>query len=166
MTTCFLIHFYFSGTIESHELKLVLANLGEILTDEELHEMIKKLDKDGDGEIDFEEFVGLMKLRAQERNERDPEEELRDAFNIFDADGSGFIDRNEVRLLMKKLAQDLTDEGEYNIVLYVIYCNLCIFDTHVLFIRYKTEIDSIMEEADVDGDGEISWEEFKAIMFC
>jgi len=91
-----------------------MANLGEILTDEELHQMIKQLDKDGDGEIDFEEFVGLMKMRAEERNERDPEEELRDAFNIFDADGSGFIDRNEVRLLMKKLAQDLTDEGTYS----------------------------------------------------
>jgi len=76
--------------------------------------MIKQLDKDGDGEIDFDEFVGLMKMRAEERNERDPEEELRDAFNIFDADGSGFIDRNEVRLLMKKLAQDLTDEGTYS----------------------------------------------------
>lgn len=109
-----------SGTIESHELKLVLANLGEIVTDEELEQMIKKLDKDGDGEIDFEEFVGLMKRRAKERNERDPEEELRDAFNIFDADGSGFIDRNEVRLLMKKLAQDLTDEGENCILLYCV----------------------------------------------
>lgn len=101
-----------TGTIESHELKQVMANLGEILTDDEIKEMIRKLDRDGDGQIDFEEFVGLMKMRAEERNERDPEEELRDAFNIFDADGSGFIDRNEVRLLMKKLAQDLTDEGE------------------------------------------------------
>lgn len=90
-----------------------MANLGEILTDEEIHEMITKLDENGDGQIDFEEFVNLMKMRAQERNERDPEEELRDAFNIFDADGSGFIDRNEVRLLMKKLAQDLTDEGMF-----------------------------------------------------
>lgn len=98
-----------------------MANLGEILTDEEIHEMIKKLDKDGDGQIDFEEFVGLMKMRAQERNERDPEEELRDAFNIFDADGSGFIDRNEVRLLMKKLAQDLTDEGTSETLLFFVH---------------------------------------------
>lgn len=125
------------GTIESHELKKVMGRLGESLTDAEIEEMVRALDQNGDGEIDFDEFLELMIQRAAERNERDPEEQLRDAFNIFDADGSGFIDRNEVRVLMKKLAQDLTDE----------------------------EIDSIMDEADMDGDGEISFEEFKAIMF-
>jgi len=77
----------------------------------------------------------MMRLRMDERNQ-DPEEDLREAFNMFDADGSGFIDRNEVRMLMKKLAQTLTDD----------------------------EIDAIMEIVDVDGDGEISFEEFKNMM--
>jgi Ca2+-binding EF-hand superfamily protein len=62
---------------------------------------------------------------------------LRDAFNMFDADRSGFIDRDEVRALMKKLAQTLTED----------------------------EISAIMEEVDTDGDGEISFEEFRAMMF-
>jgi len=31
-----------------------MANLGEKLTDEELEEMIKEADTDGDGEVDYE----------------------------------------------------------------------------------------------------------------
>jgi Ca2+-binding EF-hand superfamily protein len=124
------------GTIESCELKYVMNKLGEEPNDDELEDMIRAVDLNGDGVIDFEEFIGLMRLRMDER-QRDPEEDLRDAFNMFDADRSGYIDREEVRALMKKLAQTLTDE----------------------------EIDAIMEEVDTDGDGEISFEEFRAMMF-
>ena len=124
------------GTIEGSELSYVMSKLGETPTEEELEDMIRAVDLNGDGEIDFEEFIGLMRLRMDER-QRDPEEDLRDAFNMFDADRSGYIDRDEVRLLMKKLAQTLTEE----------------------------EIDAIMEEVDTDGDGEISFEEFRAMMF-
>ena len=38
-------------------------------------------------EIDFEEFISLMRLRMDER-QRDPEADLRDAFDMFDADRS------------------------------------------------------------------------------
>lgn len=124
------------GTIESSELSYVMSKLGEKPTDDELEDMIRAVDLNGDGEIDFEEFISLMRLRMDER-QRDPEEDLRDAFNMFDADRSGYIDREEVRALMKKLAQTLTEE----------------------------EIDAIMEEVDTDGDGEISFDEFRTLMF-
>ena len=107
-----------------------MGELGEQPNDEELEDMIRAVDLNGDGEIDFEEFISLMRLRMEE-------EDLRDAFGMFDADRSGFIDRDEVRALMKKLAQTLTEE----------------------------EIDAIMEEVDTDGDGEISFQEFRAMMF-
>jgi len=115
-----------------------MARLGEVLTDKELADMMKSLDSNGDGVIDFDEFVTMMKKRAKERMNEDPEIQLRAVFNKFDADNSGRIDRNEVRMIMKKLAQSLTDE----------------------------EITSIIDIADLDGDGEISWDEFKTIMFC
>lgn len=127
--------FQSSGTIETHELLHVMTKLGEQPTEEEIQEMIEAVDQNGDGEIDFDEFLALMRLRMGEDGD-DAEEHLRDVFNMFDADGSGLIDRDELRTLMKKLAQSLTED----------------------------EITAIMEEVDLDGDGEISFEEFKLLM--
>jgi calmodulin len=38
----------------------VMEKLGENLTDFQISEMIKEADRDGDGEIDFEEFVRMV----------------------------------------------------------------------------------------------------------
>lgn len=37
-----------------------MINLGEKLTDEELEQMIKEADLDGDGQINYDEFVRIM----------------------------------------------------------------------------------------------------------
>lgn len=37
-----------------------MINLGEKLTEEEVQQMISEADLDGDGQVDFEEFVKLM----------------------------------------------------------------------------------------------------------
>lgn len=42
-------------------LKRVAKELGENLTDEELQEMIDEADRNGDGQIDEEEFFRIMK---------------------------------------------------------------------------------------------------------
>ena len=49
-----------SGTISHNEMKQVMKNLGEKLTDEEIDELIKEADKDNDGEVDYKEFVAMM----------------------------------------------------------------------------------------------------------
>ncbi|CAF4936942.1 caltractin-like [Pieris napi] len=50
-----------TGKISFKNLKRVAKELGENLTDEELHEMIDEADRDGDGEINQEEFLRIMK---------------------------------------------------------------------------------------------------------
>jgi calmodulin len=47
-------------TISAEELRHVMTTLGEVLSDEEVDEMIKEADKDGNGIIDFNEFVDMM----------------------------------------------------------------------------------------------------------
>ncbi|XP_052105384.1 calmodulin-beta-like [Mytilus californianus] len=48
------------GKIDTNELKKVMVNIGEKLTDEEANEMIKEADVDGDGKVNYEEFVKMM----------------------------------------------------------------------------------------------------------
>lgn len=48
------------GFISAQELRHVMTNLGERLTDEEVDEMLREADVDGDGKINYEEFVKLM----------------------------------------------------------------------------------------------------------
>jgi len=38
----------------------VMTNLGEKLTDDEVDKMIKEADTDGDGQVDYGEFVKMM----------------------------------------------------------------------------------------------------------
>merc|ERR1711939_503352 len=50
--------------ISFKNLKRVAQELGENMTDEELQEMIDEADRDGDGEVNEEEFFRIMKRRG------------------------------------------------------------------------------------------------------
>ena len=55
-----IIRYQKQGFISAAELRHVMTNLGEKLTDEEVDEMIREADVDGDGQINYEEFVKMM----------------------------------------------------------------------------------------------------------
>ena len=42
------------------ELRHVIANIGEKVDEDELEEMMKDADKDGNGKIDYKEFVATL----------------------------------------------------------------------------------------------------------
>jgi len=96
-----------------------------------------KADYDGNGTIDFEEFIKMMPAASRKEREENAEEEMREAFQIFDSDGNGTISANELRQIMMNLGEKLTQE----------------------------EIDDMVKEADLDGDGEIDYNEFVRMMF-
>jgi Ca2+-binding EF-hand superfamily protein len=50
-----------TGKISFQNLKQVAEDLGEKISDEELKEMISEADRDGDGQVDREEFLKIMK---------------------------------------------------------------------------------------------------------
>jgi Ca2+-binding EF-hand superfamily protein len=49
-----------NGLISAHELRFVMMTAGESLKEEEIDEMIREADIDGDGYVDYEEFVRMM----------------------------------------------------------------------------------------------------------
>ena len=75
------------GTITTKELGTVMRSLGQNPTEAELQDMINEVDADGNGTIDFPEFLNLM---ARKMKDTDSEEELKEAFKVFDKDGNGF----------------------------------------------------------------------------
>ncbi|CAE7835049.1 unnamed protein product [Symbiodinium sp. CCMP2592] len=95
------------GTITTKELGTVMRSLGQNPTEAELQDMINEVDADGNGTIDFPEFLSLM---ARKMKDTDTEEELIEAFKVFDRDGNGFISAAELRHVMTNLGEKLTDE--------------------------------------------------------
>ena len=67
---------------------------------------------------------------ARKMKDTDSEEEIREAFRVFDKDGNGFISAAELRHVMTNLGEKLTDD----------------------------EVDEMIREADIDGDGQVNYE--------
>lgn len=124
------------GRITSDELGTVMKSLGQEPTDKEVRDMIKEVDIDGNGTIEFSEFLEMMVKKLVDNS--DPEKDLLEAFRVFDRDGNGYISESELRQVMASLGEPLTN----------------------------SEIDEMILEADIDGDGQINYEEFVAIMSC
>merc|ERR1712164_1267 len=76
------------GTITTKELGTVMRSLDQNPTEAELQDMINEVDADGNGTIDFPEFLSLMSKKLKDT---DTEEDLIEAFKVFDRDGNGLI---------------------------------------------------------------------------
>ena len=76
------------------------------------------------------DFPEFLTMMARKMKDTDSEEEIREAFRVFDKDGNGFISAAELRHVMTNLGEKLTDE----------------------------EVDEMIREADIDGDGQVNYE--------
>jgi Ca2+-binding EF-hand superfamily protein len=99
--------FHFVGRIDIYELRLIMSKLHRNPNETELREMISSVDDNGDGAIDFDEFLVLMKSRVGEGG---PDKDLRHAFSQFDTRQKGYIDRESLKLIMAEFDQPLTED--------------------------------------------------------
>ncbi|KAJ8322144.1 hypothetical protein KUTeg_000615 [Tegillarca granosa] len=119
--------------ISTKELGKAMRFLGMCPTEKQVKAAMKALDTDRNGRVSFKEFLEFMKKAIEEDPEcLNQEPSLKSAFKVFDRDGNGFIDAKELRFAMKQLGETLSDK----------------------------ELEEMMKEADVDGDGKINYEEF------
>merc|ERR1719456_312479 len=71
------------GSIGTEELARLMDTLGIRTTPEELKLMVSEIDDNGNGEIDFEEFVQVMCRKVDTSYTSD---EVRKAFRVFSGD--------------------------------------------------------------------------------
>ena len=71
-----------------------MRSMGKNPTEDEVLNLMMEADVDGNGTIEFPEFLEMMKSKAAEV---DQESDLREAFKIFDRDRDGYIDMKELK---------------------------------------------------------------------
>ena len=81
--------------------------------------------------------IYLDMMLAREFHDSDIEEEIREAFRVFDKEGNGFISTAELAAVMTNIGEVLSQE----------------------------ETEELVAEADIDGDGNVNYEEFVAMIF-
>jgi calmodulin len=91
------------GTITTKELGTAMRSLGQNPTEAELQDMVNEVDADGNGTIDFLEFLTMM---ARKMKDTDSEEELKE-------DGNGFISAYLTVQQYDQLAEDLCWPEEF-----------------------------------------------------
>ncbi|ORZ34443.1 centrin 3 [Catenaria anguillulae PL171] len=125
--------------LDYHEVKVAMRALGFDLKKAEVLKMLKEYDHNkgaGPGGKQALEWDDFLRIATEKILARDPLEELRKAFALFDTEKRGRISMRDLRRVAKEVGEPLDDE----------------------------ELQAMVDEFDLDGDGEINEQEFLAIM--
>ncbi|KAG2298061.1 hypothetical protein Bca52824_034533 [Brassica carinata] len=133
-----------NGFITAADFKLFMKNNGKNLTDDEAYNILRKFDVDGDGRVSFDEFVKrnmaiddendamAKKLVTDVTLSTEDMQEMIEFFKALDVDHNGFITAADFQLFMNYSGKKITDEETYNVI----------------------------RAMDVDGDCQVSFDEF------
>ncbi|XP_006886956.1 PREDICTED: calcineurin subunit B type 2 [Elephantulus edwardii] len=123
-----------SGTLSVEEFML----MPELRHNPLLQRLIDIFDADGDGQVDFKEFI----IGASQFSVRgDQEQKLRFAFSIYDMDKDGYISNGELFQVLKMMVRGNLKDSQL-----------------------QQLVDKTIIILDTDGDGKISYDEFCAVV--
>lgn len=120
-----------NGGVSLPELREAMAGVGAKFSDAELEAFFAKYDSDNNGELDFQEFCAL----CMSLNGSDTEQAVAKLFASVDKDGN-----NPVSLSHEEIRKGIA--------------------TYTGKDMNDAEVTALIKQLDVDGDGEVSYEEF------
>merc|ERR1719428_2035506 len=126
------------GTITVEEMQEGISKMG-IEVPENLHRILEDIDSDGSGVVDYTEFLAA----TLDRRQYIQEDVCWAAFRIFDLDGNGKITKDELASVLSGGAVKSLEDA---------------------FGVDREAIEKAVQEVDQDGDGELDFDEFMAMM--
>jgi Ca2+-binding EF-hand superfamily protein len=124
------------GAIPADNIGSILSMMGMKVNPSALREIIRDIDEDGSGLLEFGEFCQLAAKFLVEEDEEALKKELKEAFRIYDKECMGYISTETLKEILRELDNKLTEE----------------------------DLDSIIEEVDEDGSGTLDFDEFMEMM--
>ena len=123
------------GSIGAKQLIILMNALKQYPTQQEIEKILSEFNIDINGQIYFNQFLKIMAKRLKNIKE-DEDKYLKSLFSSLDRNKNGLISIHEIRYIVTHSRENIS----------------------------QNDIEIIMKEADTDGDGLISFEEFLTIM--
>ena len=130
-----IFDFESDGSINSKQLIMLMNSLKQYPSQKELEKILNEFNIDKNGQIYFNQFLKIMAKRLKNIKE-DEDRYLKNLFSNLDRNNNGLISIHEIRYIVTHSNENISEK----------------------------DIETIMKEADTDGDGLISFEEFMTIM--
>lgn len=125
------------GKISALELRSYFASIGEYISHEEAQGVIDDTDSDGDNLIDFQDFKRLMTKRKGDEIISEEDEDIKAAFEMFEMEkGCGRITPKSLQRMLSRLGEP----------------------------KSYDECVTMIQVFDMDGDGELDFNEFNQMM--
>ena len=121
------------GVISIRELGTALRSLGFHMSEKEVDVLYKEVDSNGNGFIDFDEFLNIIMTKM---NDPYTHAQLVEALRIFDTDDNGTLNSHDLKSVCMKLGDRMK----------------------------AADIEEIISEADRDGDGKLSIDDFASML--
>ena len=125
-----------NGLIDVHEMKVSMRALGFDAKREEVLQLMQDCAARDQNNQPLMDLPGFTDIMTDKFAQRDPRQEMIKAFQLFDENNTGKISLRSLRRVARELGENMSDE----------------------------ELQAMIDEFDVDQDGEINLEEFLAIM--